>query len=298
MQFETPTTKAQMYEVLKEIFYYYRIRKDSYEDHILPELTLERMAFTPKTDEELKEIAKTLLLSKHSREKQEYLDALKDLKSKKEAELEKVVLKRDNLIVKCNDEYDKSIKEIVREAQKKGLENSSVIAGKTIELELSRNAKIEEINSTTTKEYGDLEIEIEALRIKIENVDIHFGDIFEAEIDAKVLELLEEQEKKQKEVFKYNNTIEEKCQRYKGTVETTNASLRLRYLDINTEFFSKEQLIDMGYYQDAVDCVCAYYDTMPALDAYRDITNEQRIMVYLEEYYQDVLFMYRYRAGL
>ncbi len=298
MQFETPTTKAQMYEVLKEIFYYYRIRKDSYEDHILPELTLERMAFTPKTNEELKEIAKTLLLSKHSREKQEYLDALKDLKSKKEAELEKVVLKKDNLIVKCNDEYDKSIKEIVREAQKKGLENSSVIAGKTIELELSRNAKIEEINSTTTKEYGDLEIEIEALRIKIENVDIHFGDIFEAEIDAKVLELLEEQEKKQKEVFKYNNTIEEKCQRYKGTVETTNASLRLRYLDINTEFFSKEQLIDMGYYQDAVDCVCAYYDTMPALDAYRDITNEQRIMVYLEEYYQDVLFMYRYRAGL
>ena len=49
MEYVKPITKTQMYESLKDIFYYYRIRKDNYEDFILPDLTLALMTVNLKT---------------------------------------------------------------------------------------------------------------------------------------------------------------------------------------------------------------------------------------------------------
>lgn len=298
MVFETPTNKTQMYTVLKEIFYYYRIRRDEYEDFILPELTLERMIFSPKTIEELKESARTLLLSKQIREKREYVSSLTQEKVEKETLRDGITAKKQALIASQREEVDKAILKIQKDAQKKGLDGSSVVTNKISSLELECNQKIEKINQDAITEYDDLTAQINAIIGKINGADEYFNAIFEAEIDAKVLELIAEQEKTQKEVFKYNNAIEEKCQRYKGTVATTNATLRLRYLDINTEFFSKDQLIEMGYYEDVTTCVCSYYDTMSALNAYRDIINEEKLAIYLDDYYQDLVYMYKARAGV
>ena len=72
MQYEKPTTKIEMYEALKEIFYYYRIRKDSYEDFILPELTLARMTVALKTQEELRAEAEIILAPKFQRERSDF----------------------------------------------------------------------------------------------------------------------------------------------------------------------------------------------------------------------------------
>lgn len=298
MQFTTPQNKAQLYSVLKEIFYYYRIRRDEYEDFVLPELDLERMDFTPKTQEELTEIARSLLLSKHIKEEKEYVDKLKDAKSLLTKKRDNVEIQKNSLINALLVEHEKSVLNVKKEAQKKGLEYSSVIADKLLELENLKTQKIAKINEDATKEYDDLSMEIENVDNALNGASEYCNSIFDAEINAKVIELSKEQEETQKEVFKYNNTIEEKCQRYKGTVATTNATLRLRYLDINTEFFSKEQLIEMGYYEDVINCVCSYYDTLSAIEAYRDIIQEEKLTIYLEDYYQDLIYMYRSRAGL
>ena len=53
MVYETPTTKEQMYEILKQIYYDYRMKIDGYEDAGLTDLILDRMEFTEKTEEEL-----------------------------------------------------------------------------------------------------------------------------------------------------------------------------------------------------------------------------------------------------
>ena len=62
MVYETPTTKEQMYEILKQIYYDYRMKIDGYEDAGLTDLILDRMEFTEKTDEELFEEARGLTI--------------------------------------------------------------------------------------------------------------------------------------------------------------------------------------------------------------------------------------------
>ena len=54
----------------------------------------------------------------------------------------------------------------------------------------------------------------------------------------------------------------------------------------------------MGYYADVIDCVCAYYDTLPVLTAYQDLASENKLAIYLDDFYQDIVYMYKSRAGL
>ncbi len=298
MQYEKPTTKIEMYEALKEIFYYYRIRKDSYEDFILPELTLARMTVALKTQEELRAEAEIILAPKFQRERSDFAYNINERKTIIAEELKGLETKRSMLLSSCEKEYQNAIKTANAEGQKKGLTFSSTLSGKLFEIEIAYSEKITEINASIENERQKLTAEDSALTVKLENAEDYFRPIEQAEINAKVLELTDAQEKAEKEAFKYNNQIEEKCQRYKGTVATTNATLRLRYLDINTEFFSKDQLVEMGYYEDAIACVCDYYNTLPASTAYQDIINESKLAVYLDDFYQDVIYMYRSRAGV
>ena len=59
---------------------------------------------------------------------------------------------------------------------------------------------------------------------------------------------------------------------------------------------AKEQLVEMGYYADVVKCVMAYYNTLSPLDAYRDLSSEQQVIIYLDDYYSSVLYNYQMRA--
>ena len=66
-------------------------------------------------------------------------------------------------------------------------------------------------------------------------------------------------------------------------------------MEIKNVEFTKEQLYDMGYYQDVIDCVCGYYDTLGAAAAFTDISKEGKLVLYLEDYYQNVIYMYKSR---
>ena len=70
MQFIIPTTKNEMYEVLQEIFYYYRIRRESWGGVDLKELKLPRLTFEGLTDLELRQKAVTLVTPGVERERE------------------------------------------------------------------------------------------------------------------------------------------------------------------------------------------------------------------------------------
>ena len=63
MTFDTPTTKNEMYEILQEIFYYYRIRREADTGVSLSELELERLSYTPMTELEITAKAQALVKS-------------------------------------------------------------------------------------------------------------------------------------------------------------------------------------------------------------------------------------------
>ena len=53
MTFTNPTTADEMYATLQQIFYFYRIKKEPYSGVTLVPLEIDRLTFTPLTDEQL-----------------------------------------------------------------------------------------------------------------------------------------------------------------------------------------------------------------------------------------------------
>ena len=104
--------------------------------------------------------------------------------------------------------------------------------------------------------------------------------------------------KTEREVFKYNNGILEKETRYRNTIKQAEATLKLQFLEISMGEYTKDQLVDMGYYQDVIDCVTSYYDKFSAAEAFQKITDEKKLAVYLDDMYAEVIYAYRSKAGL
>ena len=86
-------------------------------------------------------------------------------------------------------------------------------------------------------------------------------------------------------------------QRYSNSIKETKASLYIRFLDVSSGEYTKDQLVEMGYYTDVIRCVSGYYDTLPADTAFRDMNAEGDLMIYLDDYYDQMLYAYRTSAG-
>ena len=297
MEFNLPTTKEEMYVILNDLFYYYRLRREGYEELNLIELELPRLEIEQMSQEKFVEKATNLLKSQHERE---ILTSENNIKSQI-LELEKkqtaIELNALDEIEKLRALYAESVKKVEKQIVKAGLVNSSIIVDKTVVLEDSLNEKIAKINQSKNSQIASINAKITSLTSEVNNVNAYFEEIHQLEIDKKVIELKDEYAKMTADAFKYNNTLEEKEQRYSNTIKETKASLYLRFLDIKSGEFTKDQLIEMGYYTDVIRCVRGYYDTLPADEAYRDMNAEGNLAIYLEDFYQHVMYAYRSAAG-
>jgi hypothetical protein len=165
-------------------------------------------------------------------------------------------------------------------------------------LESDKNVKIADITANKNKLIMTYSAEKQALENKLESADEYFKNTHEKDVDKKVLELKKEREQLTMEVFKYNNGLDEKEQRYENSIKQNQMSLKIRYLEVTTGEFTKDQLIDMGYYQDVVDCVTGYFNTLDASEAYYKFKEQSRLVIYLDDYYDNVLYLYRSAAEL
>ena len=298
MEFNTPTTLAELYNTLSEIYYYYRVRREGYEDAEMEELVLDKMEYSVPTEEEFKEKAQTLLSAQFEREELEYINSLdatlKGLESKLTALNDSV----NTRIREINELYEQSIEKVESRAVKSGLINSSIVADKTAALEKAKNEQIALILEKRDEDVATLIAQTEELQTKIDGADEYFKALREKELDKKILELKDESEKTEREVFKYNNGILEKETRYRNTIKQAEATLKLQFLEISMGEYTKDQLVDMGYYQDVIDCVTSYYDKFSAAEAFQKITDEKKLAVYLDDMYAEVIYAYRSKAGL
>ncbi len=299
MAYQTPTSVTQMHQILRQIYFDYRLRIDAYEDAGLKDIVLERIQFNAKTDEELLSMARELVTPWYD---QEYDKDKKSVETKIQALMEK----KENLSydtekkkTALTEEVAKSKEEIKKEAIKKGYVNSDVMLSKIAKLEEYRLNKMEQIDVDANQTISSIEEEISSLQITLDALRENLNEYFENKVNAKFIELKEEQDKEEREVFKYNNSIDEKEKRSKNANISANASLKLRYLEIRSQSYSKEELVDMGYYEDVIACVRGYYDSFSnAYDAYNEFVAENKIMLYLEDYYGNLLSLYKARAGL
>ena len=296
MQFNLPTTKEEMYQILNDLFYYYRVRREGFEEVNLIDLNLTRLKYIEKTTQEFINKATTLLSAKHEREKLEYQNEI-DIKilelNKKITLLEENATKQIEEITAM---YDQSILKVENQAVKAGLINSSIVADKTAVLEEGKNQKIAVLTQEKDEKVSSILSEIKGLNSKRASATEYFNRIHQKEIDAKIIELKDKEEQNKNEVFKYNNSLDEKEQRYSNTIKESKCSLRLRFLDISSGEYTKDQLIDMGYYRDVMRCIAGYYDTLEPLPAYQDMLDEKKLCVYLDHYYDTFVSSYRFNA--
>ncbi len=298
MQFNLPTTKDQMYQILNDIFYYYRIRRPSYDELMLQPLDLEKMTYTPLDEDQLVAKAFTKLGAEHERE---IFMRKAELTSKIEQLENQMALAEENMnknITKINEMYDESQDKLAKQTFNTGLENSSIYIDKLTYLENEKISKAAEIMDSYDSKIEQYQALIDEYTSELNTVYDYYGNIHEKEIEATVLELKEEEKTKENEVFKYNNAIEEKLQRYDNDILKVNASLRIKYMEVNSGEFTKDQLIEMGYYDDAVRCVCGYYDTLDSVTAFQTLSTDRKAAIYLDDYYQNVVYMYGVRSGL
>ena len=297
MEFTLPSTKDEMYSVLEVLFDYYRVRKEGYEDVVLQELSLERLDSTLPSDQTLLAKAERLLKAQHEREIKDYQT---ELSSKISAIQEKIELIEKNSleeITNITNLYNESMAKVQNQVFQSGLLNSSIMVDKTATLEDSKNQKIAQITQEKNDKVSSLTAEMQQLNAKLSASAEHFAIIHQKEIDKKFIELSDERDKKRIEVFKYNNSLDEKEQRYANSIKETKSSLHIRFLDVKSGEYTKDQLVEIGYFKDVIRCVSAYFDTLEPLRAYQTFLAENQLITYLDYYYEQVALSYKYKAG-
>ena len=295
MEFTKPTTKEQMYSTLQTIYNYYRITRENYSPITFTPLTLSNMTVTELTDEQLGAKADTLLKSAHEREILALKKSINEKLAAMNAKKSSVTAAAAALAEKINAAYLKSEDKVEKEAVKKGFAHSNVVLDKLAELESKKNAELTKAEADKNAAVAEINAEISSLNAALAGADDYYDDVHAYEKAAKVSELKDAQEKQKTEAFKYNNSVSEKKERYANAIKQLNMTYQLKFMEIKNVEFTKEQLYDMGYYQDVIDCVCGYYDTLDATAAFNDIANEGKLVLYLEDYYQTVIYMYKAR---
>ncbi len=298
MQFNLPTTKQKMYDTLNDIFYYYRVKRASFEDIALKELDLARLSHTPPTDEQLLLKAKALVLPEQRREILERKRGLEEDVIKIQSKITSLENSLPTQIENVESLYQQSKSEVEKQAVKNGLISSGVLVNKFAALEEGKNEKILKINADYQAQVDALNAELLAKTTALENVENDFLQAHATDVDKKFIELKQARQDKIDEVFKYNNGLDEKEQRYKNTILQANANLELKFLEINSGEFSKDQLVEMGYYNDVIRCVCGYFDTLNAGVAYQQVNTDQKLPIYLDDYYANIVYMYQSKAGV
>ena len=297
MEFTLPTTKAEMLATLQDIYSYYRISKQGFTQSVLSELILNDMAITELSDDEIYEKANKLVKAKHKRETAELKKSIKEKITALNAKKTAVTENSAALILSINAAYEKSEAKVEREAVKKGFAQSNVVIDKLAELEAKRNAEISAATGAKNTALSEIDAEIAALNTSLTGADTYYSDIHADEVAAKASELKDAQNKDKREVFRYNNELSEKRQKYANRIKEINMNYQLKFMEIKSTSFTKEQLFEMGYFKDVTTCICAYYDLMDATDAYTEITNESSLIFFLDDYYPDVVYMYKMRMS-
>ncbi len=297
MDFGRPTSTSEMFEILKEIYKFYRIKKEDYEVIELPKINLQKISYTPLTNEQISLKAEEFLKGKQQRE----------ILEKKEEILKQIALIQEKINVarakKIEDEekivesYDLMVNELEKEGYKNGIIKGSIIAENKLELFRERDEKIRELEELSVAEISALQGEKVSLENKFDQVENYYSSLHLAEIDSKVKELKEKEDEFLIDVLKYNNAVDEKNIKYSNYVDNIYANLRLKYIEIKTNPRSKDELVYLGYYKDVINCVTAYYNTLDPSIAYERIRGDTDLMMFLEDFYEIVLDYYKRNAN-
>lgn len=296
MQFNLPTSLDEMYVILNDLFHHYRVQRLPFEEPELQPLNIKRMEYTRLTETEISAKAKDMILADQQREKMEYSKEIET----KIAELSQKIALAQIDAQKEKDEvvslFSSSVNKVEEQARKAGLINSNVVVIQTAKLESTKNERIAKINSYMNAKIAEYTAQKTVLEEQLSNTPMHFKLVHDYDFEKKKEEIKNEDEKLAMEVFKYNNGLDEKEQRYANSLIQSRIRLRINYMEVATMDLTKDQLIELGYYEDVIRCICGYFNTLEPADAYYKFRENSKLVVYLDDFYQELLYFYKTNA--
>ena len=253
----------------------------------------ERMTYSGPNDSEIAELADSAANEYY----QKGLDSLEEsIKSDKKALEDKKVLysqDKDNKLSNLNDSYLASKEKIENDAIKRGLGRSSIVGERLENLELKKMENESAVNNDYNDKITDLDIKINDLENQrdsaIKELDLKTAVV----LSDKLKELKNEKQKKEQEILKYNNSVQEKENSYNAVRNKTLNKYLEEYEDIalgkvNDEEYSRERNKEMlNRYTQAYD----FYKLYPTNMAKQMIKNNSNILKgYLgSKYYETLL---------
>ena len=296
MQTTTPTTREELLNALHNVYTFYRREKTEFKEIEFIPLNLWRMNDTPKTEKELVDEATLLLASKHKRE---YEQVKSELEEKIELLNDKIVFYSDSRILEeknIDEIYAKALLEAEKTALKNGVASSELFSAQLIKINKEKLSKKQEISASYQEKIILAQSELKILQNKPGGLEKLYQEIHSLEVTAKAKELEKEDKERVEKAEKYNSTVDEKEQDYKNEILETNARLKISFLDIENRDFSKDELIQMGYYKSVIDLVCNYLNAMEPLPAYEEFKEINELVFYLDHYYEILNNTYQMRT--
>jgi len=298
MEFTIPTTKEEMFVTLREIYQHYHFRQLKYDGITLEELVVSRLEYADLTDAQMEEKARLLLLPDQDREKTTAIEKVKEQILSIKEKIAESYSTEESLILGINQTYETAVLSAKKEIFETKILDGSSAQERIKKIQEKRASDIVKVKDTQENLRGELNAELTSLETRLNELNSYYLDLHEKDVQKKKRELLDEQDKLKREVKKYNNSLDEKELRYRNTLKSNIAGLELRYLEIHEQGFAHDELVEMGYYNDVIDCVTGYYNAIPDEEqAYVDLKNEQKLLIYLDDYYSMLVQTFKIRAS-
>ena len=283
---------------LEEIYFYYQYRQDTYVPPNYTTLRLNEISMNNRDLEYFRPTATVLVKPSQVREILNRKDEFEEKVAMINTSLSGLSDKKASEILSVNEEYEKSVNKMLTDARLKGSGYSNSLNNEVALLEAKKSEKIVEINA----KYLHLEDELLAKKAYYENqissAETYFLEAHNCDVEKKMQELYDNYEVSKIETFKYNNSLIEKVTKYNNSLTQAIEKTRLDFMEIKQIELTQEQLMQAGYFNDALEWVITYYydEFDNPVDAYNDFISYEEFIVYLKYTYDNVLDLLYTRA--
>ena len=189
MQFTIPTNKEQMYSVLQQIFYFYRIRREAFTELDLIPLSIPKMIYTPLEQSALLEMASKMVTPQIEREKYKEINQLEREISNLTAKKQTLEEQKSVAMQQVTTNFDKTIEKLKAEANKRGMLSSTVIVKELNQTESQRAQTLASVASEYDVKILLVQNEITTLESEIEKAQVFYAELLTKEKNAKKEEL-------------------------------------------------------------------------------------------------------------
>ena len=238
----------------------------------------EKLDYTPKTDEEIAELATNLTEEKYSKELQNYLDSYNDSEEKTQAQKETVKNSGESEKTSVENNYDTSKKEAENQALKRGLGRSSVIMNVLDNYDESKNTQLAAIEKNLNESLAAIDKELLSLesekKTAMNNLELEKS----VELAKKISDLKDERDAKTAEVTEFNNNVTEKILKYGNNAAEISESDKK-----NINIKKSKAILN-------------YYSGFSAKDAFEDFAKDSSFKDYLGDYYSQLYQLLKAKA--